>query len=55
MLEDKSDPAHAAISSLLRELGAGGSGGGGGGSGGGLNARIQSAGLAEHTSQKIHK
>lgn len=46
MLEDKLDPAHAAISALIREAQA---------QSPGLSARIHSAGTTEHTSQKIHK
>jgi hypothetical protein len=43
VLEDKTDPAHAVISALIRELQ------------GRRPVRVQSAGFAEHTSQKIHK
>ncbi|KAI3425799.1 hypothetical protein D9Q98_007774 [Chlorella vulgaris] len=42
VLEDKTDPAHAVISALIRELQ------------GRRPVRVQSAGFAEHTSQKIH-
>jgi hypothetical protein len=43
VLEDKTDPAHAVICALLRELQ------------GRRPVRILSAGHAERTSQKIHK
>ena len=43
VLEDKTDPAYAVITTLIRELQ------------GRRPVRIQSAGFAEHTSQKIHK
>lgn len=48
VLEDKSDPAHAAISALIREVAAEGPAGG-------RATRIHAAGGAERTSQKIHK
>lgn len=47
ILEDKADPAYAAISSLIREVAAEAPRGG-------LTARIHSAGTATRTSQKIH-
>lgn len=52
VLEDKCDPAHAVIAALMAEAkGQGGSGGGGQQ----RSVRIQFAGCAQRTSQKIHK
>lgn len=51
-MQDKSDPAHAAISQLARQAERAGERAAGGGGGG---VRLLSSGLAQRTSQKIHK